>query len=216
MFLTALLMLVQVQQPATPPAPAMTESPVAELTITPAGATLVPGDTLRLVAVARDASGKPVENVRFKFTAGGRFEAKVDSTGLVSAGSTGTIPVTAVAIVPGAKPVIRHVEIRIVAGPASRLAIDASPDKLVAGQTIHLGARTWSSDGDARDDKWAWKSSNPAVLKVQPNGMVTAAGAGKATLTATVGAITDKRTIQVVANTISRIVLKPAQTTARQ
>ncbi|MEO8032697.1 MAG: Ig-like domain-containing protein, partial [Gemmatimonadota bacterium] len=216
MFLTALLMLVQVQQPATPPAPAMTESPVAELTITPAGATLVPGDTLRLVAVARDASGKPVENVRFKFTASGRFEAKVDSTGLVSAGSTGTIPVTAVAIVPGAKPVIRHVEIRIVAGPASRLAIDASPDKLVAGQTIHLGARTWSSDGDARDDKWAWKSSNPAVLKVQPNGMVTAAGAGKATLTATVGAITDKRTIQVVANTISRIVLKPAQTTARQ
>lgn len=216
MLLAALALLVQVQQPATPPTPSMNVTPVADLTITPAAATLIPGDTLRLVAVARDSSGKPLDNVRIRFTAGGRFEAKVDSTGLVQAGSTGTIPVTAIAVVPGAKPVVRHVEIKIVAGPATRLAIDAGPDKLVAGQTIHLGAKTWSADGDERDDKWVWKSSNPAVLKVQPTGMVTAVGAGKATLSATVGTVSDKRAITVVPNSIAKIIVKPGQVSARQ
>ncbi|HKV75979.1 MAG TPA: Ig-like domain-containing protein [Gemmatimonadales bacterium] len=216
MFLTALLLMVQVQQPATPAPPAMA-SPVANLTVTPASATLVPGDTLRLVAVATDSAGKPVESARIRFNgAGGRFEGKVDSTGLVSAGSTGTIPVIAVAMVPGAKPVVRRIEVKIVAGPAARLAIGAGPAKLVAGQTVRLSATSWSVDGDQRDDRAVWTSSNPAVLKVQASGAVTAVAAGKATLTAAVGSITDKRAITVVANTIARVLLKPASSTAKQ
>src|SRR5882672_9262423 len=173
MFLTALLMMVQVQQPATPASPA-TPSPVATLTSTPASATLAPGDTLRLVAVATDSAGKPVESARIRFNgAGGRFEGKVDSTGLVSAGSTGTINVVAVAMVPGAKPFVQRMEVKIVAGPAAKLAIATGPEKLVTGQTIRLSATTWSVDGDQRDDRAVWKSSNPAVLKVQPTGALT-------------------------------------------
>ena len=64
-------------------------------------------DTLQLSAQALDANGRPVENVRFRYigSGGARFEGRVDTTGLVRSGSTGTIPVTVVALVPGTRPV---------------------------------------------------------------------------------------------------------------
>jgi hypothetical protein len=121
-----------------------------------------------------------------------------------------------VALVPGAKPFVRRMEVHIVAGPAASLAIGAGPVKLVAGQTIRLSAKSWSVDGDERDDRPVWKSSNPAILKIQTTGTLTAVAPGKATITAGVGSISDKRTIQVVANTIARVLIKPSSSMARQ
>src|SRR4029450_5726336 len=87
---------------AHPPPP-----PIAKLVVTPAKPVMIAQDTLRLTAQALDASGRPVENVRYRYIASGgaRFEGRVDTTGLVRSGSTGTIPVTVVALVPGTRPV---------------------------------------------------------------------------------------------------------------
>ena len=79
--------------------PAAVQAQVARIVVTPATPTVAVHDTLRLRAEALDASGRPVPGVRVRFlAAGGRFEGSVDSTGLVQAGATGTLPVTAVAI----------------------------------------------------------------------------------------------------------------------
>ena len=84
------------QVPAQPPA--ALPQPIARVDVRPAEFALKVGDTVRLSAVAYDSAGRPLPAVQIRwFASGGRFEGKVDSTGLVSAGATGTINVSAVA-----------------------------------------------------------------------------------------------------------------------
>ena len=80
--------------PGTPQDPALAPSKVARIVVKPAQRTMAVGDTLRLTAEAFDASGKSVPAQFLYRLAGGRFEASVDSTGLVKAGATSTIAVS--------------------------------------------------------------------------------------------------------------------------
>lgn len=124
MIVIVLVTVLHAQQPQPSAQPQLPPSAVAEVVVTPNGAVLTPGDTIRLRAEARDAAGQPVANARIVFrSGGGRFEGSVDTTGLVTAGSTGSIPVTAIALLPGTQPVYRRVEVRIVAGPVARIAV---------------------------------------------------------------------------------------------
>jgi hypothetical protein len=215
MILSALL-AIAIQQP-TPPTVVLPLSPVADIVLTPARAVLTPGDTLRFRAEARDSAGQPMSNVRLLFrAAGGRFEGSVDSTGLVTAGSTGTIPVAVIALVTGTKPFIKRTEVRIVAGPAARIAVTPRVTKLVAGQRLRLSASVTSEDGDARQDTVAWRSSSRAIVRVDANGIVTAVAPGRASVTAAVGSVTERVPVEVVANTISRVEILPASARVRQ
>src|SRR3989441_11828838 len=88
------------QQPA-PPALTLPQ-PIARVDVKPAEYALPVGDTVRLHATAYDSSGQAMPQAVIRwFASGGRFEGAVDSTGLVSAGSTGTLHVAAVAGLPG-------------------------------------------------------------------------------------------------------------------
>lgn len=66
----------------------------ARVDVTPATATVVEGDTLRLTAVAVDRQGRPVRGTRFTWRAVGAA-ATVDTTGLVRAAAVGTLRVIA-------------------------------------------------------------------------------------------------------------------------
>ena len=201
---------LQSQQPLAP-------SPVADVVITPNGATLAPGDTVRVRAQARDSAGQPLANIRIRFFAGGgRFEGSVDTLGLVTAGSPGTIAVTAVAIVPGAQPVYRRVEVRVVAGPASRISVTPQTSKILTGQRVRLSAVAYSQGGDARDDRPTWRSSNPAVVRVDGNGVMTGVAPGRGAVVAAVGVVTARVTVEVVANTIASVEIQPREATVRQ
>ena len=222
MIVTALLAIAAAQQPTPPPAPPpLPPSPVADVVLSPARGVLTPGDSLRFRAEARDSAGQPMANVRLLFrAAGGRFEGSVDSTGLVTAGSTGTIPVAVIALVLGSRPYIKRTDVRIVAGPAARIAVAPRVTKLVVGQRLRLSASVTSEDGDARQDTVAWRSSNRAVVRVDANGVVTAAGPGRASVTAAVGGgrgtVTERVPVEVVANTIARVEILPASAKVRQ
>ena len=211
----ALLAVLQ-QQPQQPaPSPAL-PSPVARLLIHPASRTMIAGDTLRLVAQATDASGAPVRDVIVRFqAAGGRFEGTVDSTGLVRSGSTGTIPVTVVALVPGTRPFVERVEIRMVPGPAARIAIAPNVRRVVVGQRLRLTATSYSAAGDERGDRIAWRSGAPRVASVSETGVMSALSAGRATLSASTGAVSQSLTLDVVPNTIAAMELRPRAANAR-
>src|SRR5688572_2758344 len=88
--LHALLLLAALQQ---------TGPTIAKVTIQPAEVAITVGDSVRLTALAVDAAGKPVRDVTVRwFQDGGRFEGVVDSsTGMVRAGSVGTLSVSALA-----------------------------------------------------------------------------------------------------------------------
>jgi hypothetical protein len=208
----SLLLAVALQQ-ATPPAP----SPVARIVITPARPVLNAGDTLRLRAEALDAAGKPVPNVRLRFqAAGGGFEANIDSTGLVSSGAVGTLPVAIAAVVPGAKPFIQRVDVNMVPAPAARITLTPRVTRLVIGQRLRLDAASFSAAGDTRDDRITWRSSAPNVARVTDGGTVTAVAAGSTTVTATAGNATASQAITVLPTAVGSIEITPAAAQARQ
>jgi hypothetical protein len=190
---------------------------VARVTVTPANPTVIAGDSLQLVARALDAAGRVVPNVRFVFLAAGtaRFEGRVDSTGFVRSGSTGTIPVTVTALVPGGRPVIERVDVKMVPGPAARVAFDLKPPKLVVGQSYVLGASSYSAANDKRADVIAWRSSAPNIVRIGTDGRATALAAGSATITATAGTVSATLPIAVTAASISSFTLTPSTGTAR-
>ncbi|MEP6691730.1 MAG: Ig-like domain-containing protein [Gemmatimonadaceae bacterium] len=202
--------------PQVPPV-TLPASPVARIAITPRPLQVIAGDTLRLRAEAFDSSGKKLDDIKMRFVAaGGRFEGAIDTTGLVHSGSTGTLPVAVVALVPGRKPMIERVEVKMVAGPAFSVAIAPAVPKLVVGQQFKLGAESYSVAHDKTRDKMTWTSSAPGVARVGEDGMVHAVGAGRATISARAGPAGATMDVQVVANTIATIALTPERATARQ
>ena len=186
------------------------------LVVTPSLRSVVAGDSLRLRAQLLDASGQPVQNARISFvSAGGHFEGSVDSTGLVRSGAVGTIPVTAVALVSGGKPVVERFEVAIVPGPATRVVVGARPSRLLAGQRVRLGAEVYSRAGDLRSDRVQWSSSAPGVVRVSPDGVVHAVAPGRATISATVGTAATQLPIEVTSVSVASVQVVPATASVR-
>ena len=204
----ALLVLLQ-QQPAQAPA-------IARIVVSPAQRTMTAGDTLRLSAQALDADGRAVPNATIRFVpAGGFFEATVDTTGLITSGAVGTVPVAVVALVPGQRPVVERLDIEMLPGPAARIAVDPRPGRLLAGQRVRLTARAFSAAGDERSDRIGWRSSVPGVVRVDETGTLTALAAGRATVTATAGSASEAMPVEVVSANVGTVEITPATTTAR-
>jgi hypothetical protein len=216
-------------------------SSIADVVIDPAQPVVAAGDTLRLRARAVDSAGQSLANATFRFTKAGSdparrdelppevmrydavaarstmtFEAMVDSTGLVSAGFTGMLPVSVIALQPGARPFIRRVEVRIVPGPAASIVLGPTLSSLVAGQRLLLNARAYSARGDERNDRIAWSSSAPQVLRIGDDGLATAIRPGRATITAAAGQTRAALRIQVRRNEIASVTLTPGVVQARQ
>ena len=169
------------------------------------------GGTLRLHAEARDAQNNVIPGVTFRYRLGSmaRFEGRVDSTGLVTAGSTSILPVTVTATLAGAKPKFEVVEIRALPGSAASIEIAPGTAKLVAGQRLRLTARVFSASADRRSDRVSWSSSRPSVATVNSAGLVTAVGAGSANIVAKVGSVSKQLPVQVVAGQIASLTLTP-------
>ena len=214
LLLAAALQVTPAQQQQ---ASALRASPVARLVITPAQRTVTAGDTMRLSVQAVDSAGQPVPNARILFRkVGAYFEGEVDSTGLVTAGSPGVMPVGIAAIVEGARPVTERIELRMVPGPATRIELSPRITRLAPGQRIRLEAESFSATGDSRRDEFAWRSSAPAIVRVSDAGLLTAVAAGRATITASAGTAKATLPVQVIATPIGSVELTPATTRVRQ
>ncbi|HVX87539.1 MAG TPA: Ig-like domain-containing protein [Gemmatimonadales bacterium] len=215
-FATFALAALALQQPAPPAAPQAAPSPIARLVITPEKPTMIARDSLRFSAVALDAAGQPVPNATINFFgAGGRFEGRVDSTGMLRSGSTGFFNVRVVATVAGTRPVIQTITVPMLPGPAAKVTVSPTITRLVAGQRMRYTAASYSAADDRRDDVIRWRSSAPAILRVTPEGYATAVAAGRATLIASAGTVEERLVVQVVPNTIASVTLTPGTASAR-
>src|SRR5688500_15987559 len=205
------------QQPIQPPPSTLRASPIARLVITPAERTVTAGDTVRLRVQAVDAAGQPVPNARIVFQKiGAYFEGEVDSTGLVTAGSPGVMPVGIAALIDGMRPVAERIELRMVPGPAARIEVSPRITRLAPGQRIRLEAETFSATGDARRDDISWRSSAPAIVRVNDAGLLTAVAAGRATITAAAGSAKATLPVQVIATPIGSVEVSPATPRVRK
>ena len=207
MLLTTLAAAVLLQQPT---------QTIARVEVTPANPVVHAQDTLRLRARALDAAGRTVPGATIRFVAaGGAFEGEVEEDGLVRSGSTGTIPVTVMAMVGGGRPVMQRVEVRMVPGPAARVEIDAPVARMVVGQRLRMEAASYSAAGDRRDQRLRWSSSAPGVVAVSEAGVLTARAPGRATVTAADGSARAAHEVTVVANTIASLEVTPGSIDGR-
>jgi hypothetical protein len=204
--LSALVVLQQ--QPSTPP-PA--GSSIAKVVIQPAEVAVQVGDTVRLAAKAEDAAGHAVKDVTVRwFQSGGRFEGRVDSTGLVRGGSTGTLTVSAV-VSPrtGGLPATGFARVTVLPQPASRIEFDRDIRDLYLGQSVAIQAIPYAANNDRRYDQVLWSSDRPAVAAISPLGRLTATKIGRAKITARAGNAARSFTVTVVPNPINVLRVEP-------
>jgi len=206
--LLALALLVQ-QVPAP--------TPVASVTIQPADAAIVVGDTLRLAARAFDSAGRELGDVRIRwFQSGGQFEGTVDSTGLATAGAVGALRVTALASsAGGGPPKTAFAVVTILPGPAAAIALDPAPRQLYTGQAVALSPTVTSAEGNIRHDPVRWSSDQPGVVSTSGAGLLTALRPGRAVVTARAGQASATLELSVVANPVTTVEVTPAVVTVR-
>ncbi len=135
------------------------------------------GDTLRLVAEGNDANGHPVKVTWSSSDAG---VAQVDASGLVTAAGNGTATITATA---GRAAVSATVTVE-----QEAVTLTLTPEDVAfraLGDTLRLVAG--AADANGYPVPVDWSSSDTAVAQVDTSGLVTAAGNGTATITATAG-----------------------------
>ena len=162
------------------------EQRVTDVSVSPPEATLVAfADTVRLLAEARDANGHLVEGAAFSWVSSNTVVAQVDGSGLVTAAGSGNATVTASA---GAVSATAHltVEQRV-----TDVSVSPPEATLVAfADTVWLLAKARDANGHLVEGAaFSWVSSNTAVAQVDGSGLVTAAGSGNATVTASAGAV---------------------------
>ncbi|WP_420636415.1 choice-of-anchor B family protein [Candidatus Palauibacter sp.] len=141
------------------------------------------GDTARLVAMLRDTGGNDVPGAEVAWSTSDPTIATVDATGLVTAIANGETRVTATSgEVDGTIPVS-------VRQSAASLAVSPDPLTLAApGDTTRLSATVRDAGGSLIESPGvAWSSSDATIVAVDGTGLVTAAGKGEATVTATSG-----------------------------
>src|SRR3954454_1945784 len=211
----ASILLAALQQQASPSTPAA--SPVARVNIVPEEVALEVGDTVRLRASAEDSLGQPVKNVGVRwFQSGGHFEGRIDSTGLVTGGSTGTLTVSALVSTPaGGSPATGFARVTVLPRPATKLTFHPEVARLYAGQSVTVEAIPYSADNDRRYDRVLWASDQPSLISVDQSGELRARRPGKATLTAKAGRASRSFSVMVVANPITSVQIKPETTSVR-
>lgn len=148
---------------------------IVAMDVLPAATTLFSlGDTLRLVAAGTDANGHGVAGLDVTWISEHDAVASVDADGLVTALRTGSTDVFA-----------ESGEYRDSAGVtvaqlAAEVQVSPSVDTLAAvGDTVRLGAVALDANGnEVEDTDYVWTAPHPAVVTVDENGLVTAAGTG--------------------------------------
>ncbi|MFL5401224.1 MAG: Ig-like domain-containing protein [Gemmatimonadales bacterium] len=200
------------QQPAAASPP-----PIAQVRLNPAEVAVQVGDTVRLTVTAEDSSGHQVKDFTVRwFQSGGHFEGKVDSTGLVTGGSTGTLTVSAlVSPKTGGGPTTGFARVTVLPQPATRLEIDHEIARMYVGQSLALNAIPYADNNDRRYDQVLWRSEAPAVLAVTASGRVMASKPGRARITARAGKASRSFMVTVAPNPVALLRLDPATASVR-
>ena len=210
-------LLASLQQPQQQPAPPIPESPIARIVVSPTTYEITAGDTVRFTAEARDAAGRKIDNAIIRFVPrGGQGEGSIDSAGTVVASSVGKMPVNVVALVPGTRPKVQPLDLRMVPGPAARVEIRTPVEKIAVGQQLRMAALSFTKVNDRARDAIRWSSSAPSVARIDADGMLTAVGAGKTTLTAQAGTARATKSVEVVGGALNAVAITPAKPRARQ
>lgn len=152
---------------------------VAELVISPPTPTLLPGNTLQLVANAEDAWGGPIEDRPILWTTDDPSVATVSEAGLVTGVQPGSGTVTATMSKKTASVRILVLE------PIAALGVAPSSATLHPREMLQFRATSRDANGGIIEGRTiAWTVSDPDIASVNEAGIVTGKRLGTASVTA--------------------------------
>lgn len=178
---------------------------IASITIAPNAASGVVGDTARLAATLRDASGNLLTGRRVLWTSSAPTVVTVDTTGLAravgggsatitatSAGISGMMTATIATTTPSAPPAPSIARVAVTPGSASGNVGDAA----------QFTATAYDANGaQVSGAAISWATSNAAVVTVTSTGYATAVGGGTASLIASASGVSGSAAISVSGTT---------------
>jgi uncharacterized protein YjdB len=164
---------------------------------------ILPGDTVHITAIVRDASGGAMRGAVVKWTSSNPAVATVDaSTGTVRGVAEGSARITARS---GA--LSQELPISVNAPPPNPAVVtsveigEIAP--LTAGESVRLEATAKNAYGNAATGATIeWSSSNPEVASIGAGGLLTARAAGSATIRASSGDRSAERRVTVRAREV--------------
>ncbi len=165
----------------TTPPPALTG-----LTVSPDGAPLLTGDTLRLTPTATTAASGV--NVTYAYASSAATVASVDSRGVISAVSPGTATITVTATGSGSGFTTTTLQaqsvVQVFAPPPalSDLAVSPTNAALTTGDSVRIAVALTTAGQDV-SVSYTYVSSAPSVASVNNRGVISAASPGMASIT---------------------------------
>lgn len=159
--------------PASPPPPA-----IASVTISPRPTSLVIGQSVQLLAVARTSSGEDVPGAAIVWTVTGAAIGTISTNGLLSVTGAGVVQVLATvgSISDSLGILVRSIE-------PDTIVVTPQGDTLPSGSQVTLGATVLTATGDTiSSPSLSFTTLDPSVATVNSTGTVTAVGTGVATI----------------------------------
>lgn len=183
--------------------------PVASVSVTPASATIAAGRTQQFTATPLDAQGNPLSGRVISWLSGAPTVATVDQTGLATGIGAGSAVI--IATVEGKQ---GTVTLNVTAVSVAAVTVTPNAGTLQIGNSLQLAASITDAAGVPIPGKVAtWTSSNAAVASVSTTGLVTAVGAGTATITATSDGVSGTATISVTHVPVASVTVTPTSAT---
>lgn len=175
---------------------AVTNVPVASVTVAPNSVALALGGTATLTAIAYDQNGNALTGRPVTWASSAPSVATVDGNGIVTSVAQGSATITATSEGKTASAAITVTPPPAI--PVASVAVAPTSSSLTVGGTTTLTAITYDASGNPLTGRGiVWASSAPAVATVSTSGVVTAKSAGSATITATSEGKTGSATVTV-------------------
>src|SRR6266513_2842283 len=182
-------------------------APVAAVTVSPAAPTVQVGQTAQLTATPRDASGNPLTGRVITWQSSNGAVASVNGSGLVTAVAKGAATITATSEGQSGTAVVTVSNV-----PVASVTVTPASASVQQGATVQLTATPRDANGTALSGRVVtWGSNNTAVATVSSSGLVSGAGAGSATITATAptGQLAIGDSVQATSSTWVRNIAQP-------
>ena len=211
----AVLAIVNVSGAQQPTVAGAQQATIVRMVATPASLTLQTGQSVDLTITAYDSSGAVIPDANVRVTAP-RRQARY-SEGKLTAIGVGRFNVTATSVAfSNNPPVTLEVPVTVTWAPLRRLQIISDQDRVHTGVTVVHNVRGFHADSSERVALTvAWRSSNPAVAKVDRFGNVTGVAPGAVTISAEAEGIRATKPYTVSANPVASIDLGVPETSLR-
>jgi hypothetical protein len=156
---------------------------VSQVEISPAGTSLILGQTEQFTATAKTASGTTVSGRSVGWSTTNAAVATVSTTGLVTAVGVGG-PVSITATIDG---VSASVPVTVSPVPVASVTVAPTEFRLLVAEAMQLTATPRDAQGNALSGRPVnWESDNPAIATVTTTGSVIGINQGGTTIRATI------------------------------